>query len=158
MVVTYWFAWYLGQYWLHWDVTGIDQKVFLRAFWHHWDYRNHQRTDGDMTKWSLWHSQWISCMPMWSYPTQPHPFWLWTIQTLMEPKARLPQRCSHISWIQSEHVLLPRRHYVDLVFYLLSLIATMLPTHFSLSFLFLFLSLDQVVTLCNYHSLPPSPM
>ena len=57
MVITYWSAWYLGQYWLLWDVTGTDQKVFLRAFCSHWDHENYQRIDGDMAKWSLW--QWV---------------------------------------------------------------------------------------------------
>ena len=38
-------------------MTGIDQKVFSRAFRSRWDHENHQRINGDMAKWSLWHSQ-----------------------------------------------------------------------------------------------------
>jgi len=30
MVVTYWSAQYLNQYWSSQDMTGIDQKVFAR--------------------------------------------------------------------------------------------------------------------------------
>ena len=39
-MVTSWSAWYLGQYWLPWDMTSIDQKVFSRAFWCCWDCGN----------------------------------------------------------------------------------------------------------------------
>ena len=35
-------------------MTGINQKVFLRALSWLWDRGNHQRIDGDMAKWSLW--------------------------------------------------------------------------------------------------------
>ena len=35
-------------------MTGINQKVFSRAFGCHWDCENRQRIDGDMAKWSLW--------------------------------------------------------------------------------------------------------
>ena len=59
IVVTYWLAQYLGQYWSPWDVTGIDQKVFLRAYWCHWDCENSQRIGGDMAEWSLWHIVWV---------------------------------------------------------------------------------------------------
>ena len=37
-------------------MTGIDQKVFLRAFHSLWDHENRQRIDGDMAEWSLWHT------------------------------------------------------------------------------------------------------
>ena len=36
-------------------MTGIDQKVFSRAFKYYWDCENCQRIDGDMAEWSLWH-------------------------------------------------------------------------------------------------------
>jgi len=36
------------------NMTGIDQKVFSRAFCSHWDCKNHQRIDEDMAEWSLW--------------------------------------------------------------------------------------------------------
>jgi len=45
------------------------------------------------------------------------------IQEVMEPKARIPQRCSHISWVQSECILLPRKHYTDLVIFLYDFLA-----------------------------------
>jgi len=35
-------------------MTGIDWKVFLRAFQSHWDYENHQGIGGDIAEWSLW--------------------------------------------------------------------------------------------------------
>ena len=57
MVVTCWSAWYLSYYSLPQDVTGINQKVFLRAFHSHWDCENCQIIDGDMAKWSLWHKK-----------------------------------------------------------------------------------------------------
>ena len=36
-------------------MTGINWKVFLRAFHSPWDCENCWRIDGDMAKWSLWH-------------------------------------------------------------------------------------------------------
>jgi len=54
MVVTSWSAWYLSQYWFPWDMTGIDWKVFSKAFHSHWDCENCWRIDGDMAEWSLW--------------------------------------------------------------------------------------------------------
>jgi len=56
MVVTSWSAYYLSQYWLLWGVTGIDRKVFSRAFRSRWDRENRWRIGGDMAEWSLWQS------------------------------------------------------------------------------------------------------
>jgi len=40
-------------------MTGIDRKVFSRAFCSCWDHENHQRIGGDMAEWSLWQSYYL---------------------------------------------------------------------------------------------------
>ena len=46
-------------------MTGIYQKVFLRALSWLWDRGNRRRNGGDMTEWSLWHSKAFTATPSW---------------------------------------------------------------------------------------------
>ena len=72
-------------------MTGINQKVFLRALSWFWDYGNRQRIGGDMTEWSLWQSL-VEAEYIASANATKEVVWLWTLLwelDLPQPKATI---------------------------------------------------------------------
>ena len=77
-------------------MTGIDQKVFSRAFCNHWDCENCRRIGGDMAKWSLW-------QPHRYLPRCPISDFQWI--SLLEVLSRMEANLDRLVW--------PKRHYTS---------------------------------------------